>query len=151
VLFHDTNLQSSIIELVTHHDIVSEVLPSGILSQRRDSPKSIAKPVRPFEFSLWMAFPFLNLFIVLAISLGVVFAKARINGRYLHQVVAEPFVVCGILLMRPRIAHTFLKYHCTKHPRKLHPDSHSYLDRAGMDSDQPSTLHVTASGGVTEL
>ncbi|KAH7079533.1 hypothetical protein FB567DRAFT_124050 [Paraphoma chrysanthemicola] len=49
-------------------------------AQRRDSPSSIAKPVRPSEFSLWWAIPFVNLFVILAVLLGIVFGKARANG-----------------------------------------------------------------------
>jgi hypothetical protein len=40
----------------------------------------IAKPVRPSEFSLWVAVPFVNLFIILAVALGVMYLKAYANG-----------------------------------------------------------------------
>jgi hypothetical protein len=55
---------------------------SPLLSQRQDTPKEIAKPVRPLEFRLFMAIPFVGLFILLAISLAVLFIKARPNGMY---------------------------------------------------------------------
>lgn len=50
------------------------------MGRRRDSPSSIAKPVRPVEFSLWVAFPFINLFVALAILLAVLYGKAHANG-----------------------------------------------------------------------
>jgi hypothetical protein len=50
------------------------------LGPRRDSPSSIAKPVRPTEFSLWVALPFVSLFALLAIGLGIIFQKAQPNG-----------------------------------------------------------------------
>ncbi|KAH4160234.1 hypothetical protein HBI80_083250 [Parastagonospora nodorum] len=50
------------------------------LGQHRDSPKSIAKPVRPKEFSLWMAFVLITFFSALVVALGVVYAKALANG-----------------------------------------------------------------------
>jgi hypothetical protein len=53
----------------------------GRLGQRRDSPTSIAKPVRPIEFSLWIAFPLVSLFVALAVVLGIIFAKARAKGK----------------------------------------------------------------------
>jgi hypothetical protein len=43
----------------------------------------IAKPVRPSEFSLWVAVPFVNLFIILAVALGVIYLKAYANGTFL--------------------------------------------------------------------
>lgn len=55
---------------------------SPLLSQRQDTPKEIAKPVRPLEFRLFMAIPFVGLFILLAISLVVLFIKAQPNGMY---------------------------------------------------------------------
>ncbi|KAH5582283.1 hypothetical protein HBI24_115040 [Parastagonospora nodorum] len=69
---------------------ILEITPSAITysetgfvsstGQRRDSPSSIAKPVRPVEFSLWVAFPIINLFVALAILLGVLYGKAHANG-----------------------------------------------------------------------
>jgi hypothetical protein len=76
---HDTELSYSIVE-VTHSDVHDLENDIGALGQRRDSPTSIAKPVRPTEFSLWMAFPFVTLFVTLAIALGVIYAKARYQG-----------------------------------------------------------------------
>jgi hypothetical protein len=52
----------------------------GTLGARRDSPTSIAKPVRPVELSFWVAVPFVNLFVALAIVLGVLYGKAHANG-----------------------------------------------------------------------
>jgi hypothetical protein len=50
------------------------------ISQRQHTPSDIAKPVRPKEFTAWMAIPFLSLFIGLAITLAIIFAKARLQG-----------------------------------------------------------------------
>ena len=47
---------------------------------RQNTPTEIAKPVRPTEFSLWVAVPFINLFVILAIALGVIYMKAHANG-----------------------------------------------------------------------
>jgi hypothetical protein len=52
----------------------------GSLGVRRNT--NIAKPVRPLEFSLWVAGPFINLFIILSIALGVIYAKANVNGNF---------------------------------------------------------------------
>jgi len=49
-------------------------------TRRRDTPTDIAKPVRPVEFSLWVAGPFVSVLIALAIALGVLFAKAHVQG-----------------------------------------------------------------------
>lgn len=54
---------------------------SPLLGQRQDTAKEIAKPVRPKEFRLLMAIPFVGLFILLAVSLAVIFIKARANGK----------------------------------------------------------------------
>jgi hypothetical protein len=59
------------------HQIIST------LAQRRKSPTSIAEPVRPMEFSLWMAFLFVALFVTLVVVLGVIFNKAHDNGTLL--------------------------------------------------------------------
>ena len=53
-------------------------------TQRRDTPTDIAKPVRPIEFSLWVAGPFVSVLIALAIVLTVLFAKAHMQGTMLH-------------------------------------------------------------------
>ncbi|KAF2626303.1 hypothetical protein BU25DRAFT_471860 [Macroventuria anomochaeta] len=50
------------------------------LSQRQNTSREIAKPVRPKEFSLWMSIPFVGLFIGLGIALAIIFAKAQVNG-----------------------------------------------------------------------
>jgi hypothetical protein len=79
---------------VTHsgiHDLENDI---GVLGQRRDSPTSIAKPVRPTEFSMWMAFPFVTLFVTLAIALGVIYAKARYQGMFPAYRIAS---LCGII------------------------------------------------------
>ncbi|KAF2179852.1 hypothetical protein K469DRAFT_730476 [Zopfia rhizophila CBS 207.26] len=50
------------------------------LPARQDSQKDIAKPVRPVEFRLLMAVPFVGLHVVLAVILGVLFIKSQPNG-----------------------------------------------------------------------
>lgn len=67
----------SIIEISECLDANVEVKPTD---QRREALSDIAKPVRPNEFSLHVAFPFVGLFIALAIVLAVIFAKARVQG-----------------------------------------------------------------------
>jgi hypothetical protein len=49
-------------------------------TQRHDTPTDIAKPVRPIEFSLWVAGPFITVLIALAISLAILFTKAHMHG-----------------------------------------------------------------------
>ncbi|EAT81729.2 hypothetical protein SNOG_11230 [Parastagonospora nodorum SN15] len=85
--------------------------PSFVSStgQRRDSPSSIAKPVRPVEFSLWVAFPIINLFVALAILLGVLYGKAHANV-VLQALRAKHFVlasVCAMALLANLLAVAF--------------------------------------------
>jgi hypothetical protein len=42
--------------------------------------REIAKPVRPKEFRLWTAVPFVGLFVALSIALAVIFVRAQANG-----------------------------------------------------------------------
>jgi len=72
--------------MLTRGDSIVEVgqatdTGSPLLGQRQDTAKEIAKPVRPKEFRLFMAIPFVGLFILLAVSLAVLFIKARANGK----------------------------------------------------------------------
>lgn len=53
---------------------------STTLSQSQNTARDIAKPVRPKEFSLWTAVPFVSLFIALSIALAVIFVRAQANG-----------------------------------------------------------------------
>jgi hypothetical protein len=55
------------------------------LTQRRNSPSSIAEPVRPIEFSMWIVFPLVTLFVLLAVALGVISSKAKKNGKSLRD------------------------------------------------------------------
>ncbi|KAH8731942.1 hypothetical protein GQ44DRAFT_735638 [Phaeosphaeriaceae sp. PMI808] len=71
---------TSLIEFIPGDPIDTEEPIVARVGRRRDSPSSVAKPVRPVEFSLWMAVPFVNLFLILAIALGIVYGKARVNG-----------------------------------------------------------------------
>ncbi|KAF1928282.1 uncharacterized protein M421DRAFT_5341 [Didymella exigua CBS 183.55] len=48
--------------------------------QRQGTSRDIAKPVRPKEFRMWTAVPFVSLFIALSIALAVIFVRARANG-----------------------------------------------------------------------
>ncbi|KAH7396348.1 hypothetical protein BKA66DRAFT_409716 [Pyrenochaeta sp. MPI-SDFR-AT-0127] len=56
----------------------TQLLPT--LGPPQHSPTDIAKPVRPREFSLWLAVPFVSLFLILAVALGVIYRKAHVNG-----------------------------------------------------------------------
>lgn len=49
-------------------------------SQRQNTPRGIAKPVRPKEFRLWTGIPFVSLFITLSIALAIIFVKAKADG-----------------------------------------------------------------------
>lgn len=53
---------------------------SGQTNMRRDTQTTISKPVRPREFSLWMAALLIGSFAGLAIALATLFIKARPNG-----------------------------------------------------------------------
>lgn len=77
-----TNAFYSLLD-ITHSDTVEdENAIHNTLGQRQNSPTSIAKPVRPIELSLWMAVPFVTLFLALAVALGVIFDKAYANGTH---------------------------------------------------------------------
>ncbi|KAJ4373703.1 hypothetical protein N0V86_007846 [Didymella sp. IMI 355093] len=51
-----------------------------IAPARRDTLSEIAKPIRPTEFSLWVAGLVISLFLTLAIGLVIIFVKARAQG-----------------------------------------------------------------------
>lgn len=53
---------------------------STTLSQQANTVREIAKPVRPKEFRLWTAVPFVSLFFALSIALAILFVKARASG-----------------------------------------------------------------------
>lgn len=69
-----------IIEVVHVDEMESASHLSETLGPRQSMPMDIAKPVRPLEFSLWTMFPSVNLFVILAIALGVIYKKAYANG-----------------------------------------------------------------------
>lgn len=55
--------------------------------------QQIAKPIRPKEFRLPTAVPFVGLFVVLMILLSVLFAKARPYGK-----LSRVFCIFGLVL-----------------------------------------------------
>jgi hypothetical protein len=117
----------SIIE-VTHsdiHDSENDII--GVLEQRRDTPTSIAKPVRPIEFSLWMAFPLVALFTTLVVVLGIIFAKAHTNGMFLARRSFKCYLE-KLTLTLYRTLTSLFKHHCAKYSRELHSDSYSNID-----------------------
>jgi hypothetical protein len=127
---------------VTHSDVTdAEAGFVSSLGRRRDSPSSIAKPVRPVEFSLWVAIPFINLFVLLAVMLGVVYGKARISGRSIHGC----SVFCGDHLTCYRSTAAFQKLYRTEHSRELHSNSYRNADRTDVDTDQSTSLHVATA------
>lgn len=71
---------SSLLEVAYSEVVDFEDDIVDVVSPRRNSPTSIAKPVRPMEFSLWVASLFVSLFITLAVTLAIVFIKAHANG-----------------------------------------------------------------------
>jgi hypothetical protein len=77
-------------------------------TERRDSPKSIAEPVRPVEFRMWMACLLVAIFVALSIALGVIFGKAQSHGKSLNSPAATCVVSCTPLT-RPRISNTVVQ------------------------------------------
>lgn len=73
--------RSRLVEVENSNDMESVIQRAYTSGPHITGPDTIAKPVRPMEFSLWVAFPFINLFVVLAILLGIIFGKARANGQ----------------------------------------------------------------------
>lgn len=76
----DDGGRNSIVEVGPTIDAVLAAQRPITLSQRRTTPRDIAKPVRPVEFRLYVAIPFVTLFIALAVTLGVIYIKAQVNG-----------------------------------------------------------------------
>jgi hypothetical protein len=77
------------ITLLTRLDSIVEIEQNHVIDYTGNQPMAlgrrnteIAKPVRPFEFSLWAAVPFVNLFVILAVALGVIHLKASVNGKF---------------------------------------------------------------------
>ncbi|KAF2705868.1 hypothetical protein K504DRAFT_459953 [Pleomassaria siparia CBS 279.74] len=66
--------QTGIVEI---GQVPNSDLPS--VGDRQNTPKEIAKPIRPIEFRLFVAIPFVGFFVVLATSLAILFIKAQ-NG-----------------------------------------------------------------------
>jgi hypothetical protein len=92
-----------IIKLGQQPDVVSQIDNSGSLAPLRNTPTSIAKPVRPLEFTLPIAVPFVSLFMALAIVLGVLFAKAHMSGTSI-TIYSTRATVC--VQSRPSIGHS---------------------------------------------
>ncbi|KAF2025483.1 hypothetical protein EK21DRAFT_103882 [Setomelanomma holmii] len=78
-LVHDGS-GSGLVEVSGSPALNGQIQAVSPLNRRQRTTTDIAKPVRPKEFSLWMAIPFVSLFITLTITLAVVFAKARSQG-----------------------------------------------------------------------
>ncbi|KAH9882358.1 hypothetical protein J1614_000594 [Plenodomus biglobosus] len=76
----DDGGKNSIVGVDPAIDAVLTAQQPVTLSQRRNTPRNIAKPVRPVEFRLYVAIPFVTLFIALAVTLGVIYIKAQVNG-----------------------------------------------------------------------
>jgi hypothetical protein len=65
-------------------DVAAGEVPGALYTSkliRSRSQQDIAKPVRPLEFRLFMAIPFILLHTALAITLGVLFIKNRPTGK----------------------------------------------------------------------
>ncbi|EMD67172.1 hypothetical protein COCSADRAFT_135871 [Bipolaris sorokiniana ND90Pr] len=76
----DDGSSIGLIELGHSPIVIGSTDQSSPPAQRRDKLTDIAKPVRPFEFSLWVAGPLVSVFIALVVVLTVIFAKARLQG-----------------------------------------------------------------------
>lgn len=128
---------------ITHGDVTdSETGFVSSLGRRRDSPSSIAKPVRPVEFSLWVAIPFINLFVILAVLLGILYGKAHTSGT---SVPTQPHRFHEKHLMRNRPTTAFPEFHRAEYSGKLHSHSYRDTDRANVDTDQSTTMHATTT------
>ncbi|KAI4937671.1 hypothetical protein J4E85_000106 [Alternaria conjuncta] len=76
----DDGTSVGIIELDQSPEIIADENLPMPAAQHRDTPTDIAKPIRPTEFSLWVAGLFVSVLIALATGLVVLFAKARLQG-----------------------------------------------------------------------
>ena len=74
------NGRPSLVEISNNNDSDNEPRTSTISKERADIVSSIAKPVRPVEFSLWASVTLFLIFLALAISLGLFFSKAYKYG-----------------------------------------------------------------------
>lgn len=76
-------------DITASDDTGNEQRAKALSHQRDVSASSIAKPVRPAEFSLWASVTLLLSFLALAASLGIVFSKAHDHGKSVaHNVLA---------------------------------------------------------------
>jgi hypothetical protein len=70
----------SIIEVDQGHVSGSAIDQPIALDARQNT--NIAEPVRPVEFRIWVAILFVTSFVALAISLGIIYMKAKANGKF---------------------------------------------------------------------
>ncbi|RAQ98986.1 hypothetical protein DDE82_008717 [Stemphylium lycopersici] len=69
-----------IIELGHSPEIVDDEAQLPPPAQRRNAITEIAKPIRPVEFSSWVAGLLVSSFVALSIILTIIFTKARVQG-----------------------------------------------------------------------
>ena len=67
---------------------------------RQNTLADIAKPVRPFEFSMWVAALLVSLFTALVVTLAILFAKAKLQGR-LHLVISTHILLIDVRIGLP--------------------------------------------------
>lgn len=78
-LVHDGK-RATIETVATAADAIFATQRATTELQLQGAARDIAKPVRPKEFRMWTAVPFVSLFIALSIALAILFVRARANG-----------------------------------------------------------------------
>ncbi|KAF7568719.1 repeatdomain containing protein [Pyrenophora tritici-repentis] len=76
----DDGSQPGIVEYAQSLDGLGDPIPTTTVPSRQNTSAEIAKPVRPSEFSIWMAFLLVSLFTALVVTLAILFAKAKLQG-----------------------------------------------------------------------
>ncbi|EUC44792.1 hypothetical protein COCMIDRAFT_97244 [Bipolaris oryzae ATCC 44560] len=75
----DDGTSTGIVELGRSPEVLDSSNQWPLPTQQRNTVTRIAKPVRPTEFSSWVAGPLVTTFLGLAIFLAIIFAKARLQ------------------------------------------------------------------------
>ncbi|CAE7185453.1 hypothetical protein HRS9139_07140 [Pyrenophora teres f. teres] len=76
----DDGSKTGIIEYNQSLDALDNPVSTAAVLSRQNTLADIAKPVRPFEFSIWVAVLLVSLFTALVVTLAIIFAKAYVQG-----------------------------------------------------------------------
>lgn len=76
----DDGQRATIETIDTDADAIYAAQRSTTELQLLGTARDIAEPVRPKEFRMWTAVPFVSLFFALSIALAILFVRARTNG-----------------------------------------------------------------------